>query len=305
VAMNRKEGDTWDLATSVGATATMVAAARAAASRRPASIINDPFAEPLVRATGVDFFARLARGELDFANVGGQIGTGWMPEVFAVRAKFFDRFFASAGAKGIRQAVIVAAGLDSRSYRLSWPDQTTIYEVDQPAVVEFKRRTLAALGAVPTAELHEVGVDLRSDWPAVLRRCGFDPNRATAWIAEGLLIGYLPGEAQEQLLDEITAMSAPGSELAVDHLPSGAEALGPQMAEITGQWKAHGFDSDVGNLTYAGQRSDVDTYLAQHGWDVTGYNLTDLFVGSGLGIPGPEALAGLTRDLRYLHAIRV
>jgi len=302
--MKRRMDDTWDLATSVGATATMVAAARAAASLRQGSIINDPFAEPLVRATGVDFFARLARGELDFANVGGEVGTGWMPDVFAVRAKFFDDFFAAAGAKGIRQAVIVAAGLDSRSYRLSWPVQTTIYEVDQPEVVEFKQRTLAALGVVPTAELRKVGIDLRCDWPAALRQCGFDSNTATAWIAEGLLIGYLPGEAQERLLDDVTALSAPGSELAVDHLPSGAESLGPQMAEITEQWRAHGFDSDIGDLTYAGEHSDVDTYLSRRGWHVSGYSLADLFVGSGLGEPGPESLSGLTRDFRYLHAIR-
>jgi methyltransferase (TIGR00027 family) len=302
--MKRKRNDTWDVATSVGATATMVAAARAVASGRPGSIINDPFAEPLVRATGVDFFARLARGDLDFANVGGDVGTGWMPEVFAVRAKFFDAFFAAAGTKGIRQVVIVAAGLDSRSYRLSWPVQTTIYEVDQPEVVEFKHRTLAALGAAPTAELHPVGIDLRCDWPAALRQCGFDPNNATAWIAEGLLIGYLPGEDQERLLDDITALSAPGSELAVDHLPSSAESLAPQMAAITEQWKAYGFDSDIGNLTYAGEHGDVDTFLSRRGWDVTGYSLADLFVGSGLGAPGPESLSGLTRDFQYLHAIR-
>ena len=302
--MKRKMDDTWDLATSVGATATMVAAARAAASLRPGSLINDPFAEPLVRATGVDFFARLARGELDFANVGGEVGTGWMPDVFAVRAKFFDDFFAAAGARGIRQVVIVAAGLDSRSYRLSWPVQTTIFEIDQPEVVEFKQRTLAAIGAAPSAELRAVGIDLRADWPAALRQCGFNAESATAWLAEGLLIGYLPGEDQERLLDDITALSAPGSKLAVDHLPSGAESLGPQMAAITEQWRAHGFDSDIGNLTYAGECSDVDTYLSQRGWDVTGYSLADLFVGSGLGATGPEPLSGLTRDFRYLHAIR-
>lgn len=129
--MTRKDDDTWDLATSVGATAMMVAAARAAANRRPGSVVNDPFAEPLVRAAGVDFFARLASGELEFAKVGGDVGTGWMPDVFAVRAKFFDDFFAAAAKKGIRQVVIVAAGLDSRSDRLPWPAGTTIYEVDQ------------------------------------------------------------------------------------------------------------------------------------------------------------------------------
>jgi methyltransferase (TIGR00027 family) len=302
--VERKEDDTWDLTTSVGATATMVAAARAAASRRAGSVINDPFAEPLVRATGVDFFARLARGELDFADVGGEAGTGWMPEVFAVRARFFDAFFAGAGAKGIRQAVIVASGLDSRPYRLSWPAHTTIYEVDQPDVIEFKQRTLAALGAVPTAKLRTVGIDLRGDWPTALCHCGFDTNEATAWIAEGLLIGYLASNAQEQLMDDITVLSAPGSELAVDHLPSSAESLGPQMAEITEQWRAHGFDADIGNLTYAGERSDVDTYLIQRGWDVTSHSLADLFVASGLGAPGPEALSGLTRDFQYLYAVR-
>jgi methyltransferase (TIGR00027 family) len=182
--------------------------------------------------------------------------------VFAVRTKFFDGYFAAASAKGIRQIVIVAAGLDSRSYRLSWPAQTTIYEVDQPEVVEFKQRTLAALGAAPTAELRTVGIDLRSDWPTALRQCGFDANSATAWVAEGLLIGYLLGDAQERLMDDITALSAPGTELAVDHLPSSAESLGPQMAEITEQWKAYGLDSDIGNLTYSGEHNDVDSYLA-------------------------------------------
>jgi methyltransferase (TIGR00027 family) len=150
--MRRTDGDTWDLATSVGATATMVAAARAVAARRPDSVVRDPFAGPLVDASGIEFFARLAAGQLDFGSVGGEVKTGWMPEVFAVRAKFFDEFFAGASSRGIRQIVIVAAGLDARSYRLAWPAATTVYEIDQPEVIEFKRRTLAASGAVPAAD---------------------------------------------------------------------------------------------------------------------------------------------------------
>ncbi len=59
--MARTEGDTWDLANSVGATATMVAAARAAAARRPQPVIMDEFAEPLVRAVGLDVFTRRGR----------------------------------------------------------------------------------------------------------------------------------------------------------------------------------------------------------------------------------------------------
>jgi methyltransferase (TIGR00027 family) len=108
--MARTDNDSWDLATSVGATATMVAAARAAASRRPNAIIHDPFAEPLVRAVDIDFFTGLASGELDFAEIGGDAESGWMPDVFAVRARFFDNFFESASDAGIRQVVIVASG---------------------------------------------------------------------------------------------------------------------------------------------------------------------------------------------------
>jgi methyltransferase (TIGR00027 family) len=302
--MARKDDDAWDLATSVGATATMVAAARAVASRRPGSVINDPFAEPLVRAAGVDFFARLARGELDFTDVGGDVDTSWMPDVFGVRARFFDDFFSRAGAAGIRQVVIVASGLDSRSYRLPWPAETVVYEIDQPRVIEFKNETLAALGAQPTAELRTVGVDLRHDWSTALRQSGFDPEKSTAWVAEGLLIGYLPGEAQDQLVENITGLSVPGSRIAVDHLPSGAKSLGPRMAVITEQWKAHGCEVDIGNLTYPGIHRDIDRYLTQCGWDVTSYSLSDLFVAAGLGPPAPESVVGLTEEFEYVDAIR-
>ena len=302
--MRRTDGDTWDLATSVGATATMVAAARAVAARRPDSIVRDPFAEPLVQASGVDFFARLATGQLDFGSVGGDVKTGWMPEVFAVRAKFFDEFFVGAGSRGIRQIVIVAAGLDARSYRLAWPAATTVYEIDQPEVMEFKRQTLAAFGAVPTSELRSVGVDLRKDWPKALKQRGFDRREPTAWIAEGLLIGYLPNDAQSRLIDDVTALSARGSELAVDHLPGAAEPLGPKMAQITEQWRAHGFDSDIGDLTYGGYEQDVDASLAALGWDVRRYCLSDLFVAAGIEDPSPELTAGLTEEIGYVTAVR-
>jgi methyltransferase (TIGR00027 family) len=302
--MARKDDDAWDLATSVGTTATMVAAARAVASRRPGSVVNDPFAEPLVRAAGVDFFARLASGELNFADVGGDVDTGWMPDVFAVRSKFFDDFFSTAWEAGIRQVVIVASGLDSRSYRLPWHAETIVYEIDQPGVIEFKNETLATLGATPTAELRTVGVDLRHDWSTALRHSGFDLGKPTAWVAEGLLIGYLPGETQDRLIDDITELSLPGSRIAVDHLPSSAKSLGPRMAVITEQWKTHGSDVDIGNLTYAGIHNDIDAYLGQCGWEVTSYSLSDLFVAAGMGVPAPESVVGLTEEIEYVDAIR-
>src|SRR6185437_7557689 len=158
--MPRAENDTWDLATSVGATATGVAVGRALASRGPDPLIDDPYAEPLVRAVGVDFFTRLATGELDPADVddGSTFGMGRMRDMMAVRTRFFDELFIAATDAGIRQAVILASGLDARAYRLPWPAGTTVYEIDQPAVIEFKTKTLEDLGAAPTADRRAVAV---------------------------------------------------------------------------------------------------------------------------------------------------
>ena len=185
--MTRSEADSWDLASSVGATATMVAAGRALASREPEPLIQDPYAEPLVRAVGIDFFTKLVDGVVSTAEVddGGaaQLITGMM----AVRTRFFDDFFleatgaapaaASDTTADIRQAVILASGLDSRAYRLPWPDGTVVYEIDQPAVIEAKTATMADIGATPTADLRAVAVDLRDDWPSALIAGGFRPRR--------------------------------------------------------------------------------------------------------------------------------
>src|SRR6202035_5792149 len=162
------------LAPSVAAPATMFAAARAMASKADQPLINDPYAEPLFRAVGLDLFARLAAGELDPAELeddsdGAPAGVQRMTDNMAVRTKFFDEFFLDATNAGIRQAVILASGLDARAYRLPWPDGTAVYEIDQPQVIEFKSRTLAELGAEPTALRRTVAIDLRDDWPAALK----------------------------------------------------------------------------------------------------------------------------------------
>ena len=117
-------------------------------------------------------------------------------EAMAVRTRYFDNLFTTASAAGVRQAVILASGLDTRAYRLPWPAGTVVYELDQPAVIDFKTRTLAEFGAHPTAELRTVGIDLRDDWPNALLSNDFDSSQPTAWIAEGLLI-YLPPPAQQ------------------------------------------------------------------------------------------------------------
>ena len=282
--MTRSEGDTWDLASSVGATATMVAAARAAATKRPRPVINDPFAEPLVRAVGLDVFNRVASGELDFDGGDGGVGFPRMTDTFAARAKFYDDYFAEATAAGIRQVVIVAAGLDSRAYRLPWPAGTTVYEIDQPEVIEFKVSTLAKIGAEPTASHHTVGIDLREDWPAALQAAGFDTTQPTAWLAEGVLIGFLPPEAEVRLLDNVISLSAQGSRLAADYgtVTGASEQAQEQARQMAEAWRRHGLDLDIAGLTYPGEHTDVAAHLEARGWDATRFGLTELFTAAGL-----------------------
>jgi methyltransferase (TIGR00027 family) len=282
--MARTEGDTWDPANSVGATATMVAAARAAATKCPQPVINDPFAEPLVRAVGLDVFNRVASGELDFDAEDRGVGIPRMTDTFAARARFYDDYFAEATAAGIRQVVIVAAGLDSRAYRLSWPAGTTVYEIDQPEVIEFKTSTLSKIGAEPTTEHRPVGIDLREDWPSALRAAGFDTAQPTAWLAEGVLIGFLPPEAEVRLLDNVIALSAKGSRLAADYgtITGPSEQAQEQAQQMAEGWRRHGLDLDIASLTYPGEHTDVAAHLEARGWEATRSRLTDLFVAAGL-----------------------
>jgi methyltransferase (TIGR00027 family) len=302
--MTRTDTDTWDLASSVGATATMVAAARALATGDANPIINDPFAAPLVRAVGIEFFTRVVDGEINPVDAGENGSTELQNETdsLAVRTKFFDDFFTDAATAGIGQAVILAAGLDSRAYRLDWQAGNVVYEVDQPEVVTFKTETMASLGAEPKAERRTVSIDLREDWPTALRESGFDDTKPSAWSAEGLLM-YLPPEAQDRLFDHITALSAPGSQIATEYHP----VNGPTMAErgqaMSDRWANIGCDVDLSGLFYEGERNNVAEYLAARGWDVVSRNRRDLFGEYGRTFPDNPAHATF-RDIVSVIATR-
>ncbi|HEY1841367.1 MAG TPA: class I SAM-dependent methyltransferase [Mycobacterium sp.] len=291
--MTRSDTDSWDLASSVGATATMVAAARALATEDTDPIINDPFAAPLVRAVGIDFFTRVVDGDVDPGDAGdnGNVELQAETDSLAVRTRFFDEFFLGAAAAGIGQAVILAAGLDARAYRLNWPAGSVVYEVDQPKVVAFKTETMARLGAEPTAQRRTVSIDLREDWPAALRDSGFDDTKPSAWSAEGLLM-YLPPEAQDRLFDHIAALSAPGSRLATEYHPDTGPTFAERGQAMNDRWANLGCDVDLSGLFYEGQRSNVADYLTDRGWDVAARNRRDLFGEYGRVFPGDDALAG-------------
>ncbi|BCZ20807.1 class I SAM-dependent methyltransferase [Mycobacterium senriense] len=291
--MTRTDQDSWDLASSVGATATMVAAARALASEAANPIINDPYAAPLVRAVGLDFFRRLVDGEV--ADSEGYEGSGkdlgLETDSIAVRTRFFDDFFLNAARDGVRQAVILAAGLDARAYRLSWPPGSVVYEVDQPAVIEFKSTTMSSLAAAPAAERRTVSIDLREDWPAALRASGFDVTKPTSWSAEGLLM-YLPPDAQDRLFDNITELSAPASLLATEYHPdTGGTTMSQRAQEFNDRWAKVGCDIDLSGLFFDGERSNVVDYLTGKGWEVASRPRRELFGDYGLQFHDDEAMA--------------
>jgi methyltransferase (TIGR00027 family) len=299
--MPRTDNDTWDLASSVGVTATGVAAARALASREPNPLINDPFAEPLVKAVGADVFTKMLSGEIELSEDDPAFDPRRMAEGMAVRTRYFDDFFTAATDSGLRQAVILASGLDSRAYRMSWPAGTALFEVDQPQVIEFKTRTLTDLGAEPTTDLRVVGVDLRNDWPAALRAKGFDVATPTAWIAEGLLV-YLPPDAQDRLFDNIASLSAPGSRLATEFVPSTDIFSDERSQARSERWRRLGINVDMKELVYHGERSHLIRYLEAGGWQVNADDVPDLYAANGFTLPDDEQGAAMA-DVKYITAI--
>ncbi|MCV7165981.1 SAM-dependent methyltransferase [Mycobacterium stomatepiae] len=276
----RTEGDSWDLASSVGATATMVAASRALASREPDPLLDDRFAEPLVRAVGHPFFTRMLDGDIPLDDADVPLTVRQRCEQMAVRTRFFDNFFLAATESGIRQVV---------------------FEVDQPEVIVFKGTTLAQIGAEPAAERRAVGVDLRDDWPTALRDNFFDTSAPTAWIAEGLL-PYLPPDAQDRLLDNITALSVPGSRLATENITDMGVFTDERARALRSGWQKHGLDFDVADLVWIGDRRQAGEHLADTGWTVTQHPTEDLCAENGFALPEHELLAEFRRAISYLSA---
>ena len=273
----RTDDDSWDIATSVGVTAVMVAAARAAETELPEPLIKDPYARLLVTGISSGGWQNMLESDVlaRIDAVDPEAGAVFrnMRSYQAVRTHYFDAFFADAVAAGVRQIVILASGLDARAYRLDWPAGTQVFEIDQPKVLEYKSKKLAEHGVTPAAQRHEVAVDLRYDWPAELVAAGFDADQPTAWLAEGLLM-YLPADAQDRLFENIGALSAPGSWLAAESMGNHSEARRDRMRErmekVTSQLGFEQPSLDIGDLVYNdAERSDVAEWLNAHGWRAT------------------------------------
>jgi methyltransferase (TIGR00027 family) len=253
--MARTDSDSWDITESVGATALGVAMARAAESDCDRPLFTDRYAQFFIDAATKRGWKRSATAER-LRIIGGYA---------AARTKWFDEYFIAAGANGIDQAVILAAGLDARAWRLPWINGSVVYEIDQPQVLAFKADTLAAHGARPAARYQAVPIDLRADWPTALREAGFDPSTPTAWSAEGLL-PYLPAAGQDLLFERVVKLSAAGSRVAVEALsPS---FFDPEYLERRRQYLSTSAP-DIPELWFTEERTDLRRWLTERGWAVT------------------------------------
>lgn len=283
----RSDNDTWDITTSVGQTALFVAASRALEARKPDPLAVDPYAEVFCRAAGGDWAAAVDGTDPDHP-LRTEFGAHFV-NFQGARTKYFDDYFHRATEAGVRQVVLLAAGLDSRAYRLPWADGTVVYELDQPRVLEFKRQTVEELGEKATAERREVAVDLREDWPQALTAKGFDASKPSAWIAEGLLI-YLPAPAQDRLFAGIDGLAAPGSFVAVEEaVPMPSEAFEAKRAEA----EASGEENAFFTLVYNEQHAPAEQWFSSRGWTAATTALPDYLRQLGRPVPAADSEAGL------------
>lgn len=297
----RADNDTWDITTGVGSTALFVAAARALEAQKPDPLAVDHYAEVFCRAVGGPWADLLDGKAPDHPLKSEEFGTHFVT-FQAARTRYFDAYFRGSAEAGVRQIVMLAAGLDSRAYRLDWPEGTTVFELDQPRVLEFKRQTLEHHGATPKAQRREVSIDLREDWPQALQASGFRPEEPSAWIAEGLLI-YLPGAAQAQLFGGIDAMARRGSHLAVEEgRPMDNTAFkakvhqAKEADDMRGQWW---------QLVYNEQCAPAAQWFSQRDWSAVETTLTDYLESVGRAVPtSEEDVTNMIRSITLVSAIK-
>ncbi|MEB4209552.1 class I SAM-dependent methyltransferase [Mycobacterium sp. 94-17] len=275
----RTDDDSWDITESVGGTAIQVAMGRMAESASANPLFHDPhaqyFVEQALERGWLPPFSEEVLAQLESNDPLALERLRAMGDYTAVRTRYFDDFFTSASSDGIDQAVILAAGLDARAWRLDWAHGSTVYEIDQPGVLAFKTHALQARDVQPASRYVPVGVDLRRDWPSALRANGFDLSRPTAWLAEGLL-PYLPAAAQDRLFHDVTGLSAAGSRIAVEAFGNDfykQESVEKRTAELGGFGCAGpavgSHVTQTQELFYLEEHADVAEWLDDCGWQTT------------------------------------
>jgi methyltransferase (TIGR00027 family) len=294
---HRSDDDQWDIESSVGYTALLAAEWRALYAMSPQPLARDEYAKLFIAASRDSFLADI------LANPGTTDDETVFPRLCGVQTRFFDDFFVSAANAGVRQAVIVAAGLDSRAYRLNWPDGTTVFEIDLPKVMEFKAGVLGQHGAVPRARRIEVAADLRAGWPSALEAAGFDPKSPSAWTLEGLL-PYLPSDAQNTLFTRISELGAPGSRIAIGAMGTylDGDRLTALEEDHPGCYLAG--NADFTAISYEPE-TDPGELLAAQGWVVEPVrNTLQLRAAYGMTPPDVDVRIDDVMHSQYITATR-
>jgi methyltransferase (TIGR00027 family) len=280
----------WGVARGIGFTALAVAGCRAVETLRESPLFRDPYAEAFVRAANAPVPVPTTPQAADVDTTFPWLLTG---TYVAVRTRFFDEYLARAAVSGgIGQVVLVAAGLDTRAFRLDWPPGTTVFELDAPLVLGFKDKVLGDVRAVAPCTRRALATDLHQDWSMGLRAAGFDPSRPSAWLAEGLLM-YLPHTAQAALLGTIDQLSAPGSMLAIEHvLTLAADQEGNAAYREAARSTAAGVDIDLDTIWPGDQGYDPVAWLAGGDWraDVASLAATAQRYGRPLPADAPEGM---------------
>jgi len=254
----------------VSRTALGVAGVRALESERADRWFDDQLAGVFVSIAGSDLVLAAA------------VSLPGAPEAVAIRTRYFDDRMRAACAAGVRQVVIFAAGLDSRAFRLDWPDNVRLFELDLPDLFAFKEPVVASAGAVAKCRRRTVAVDLREQWADALTAAGFDPDVATMWMAEGLL-QYLKQAEVDRLLATVTELSAPGSRMAFDYSEqSGLDRLAtyaktPELRQV--------------NALISRSEGNPADWLAAHGWQRRLYGLQALGEQYGRPLPADADMA--------------
>lgn len=265
------EHDDWDIVSGVGITALAVAAMRAMESKRDDALIDDPYAESFVTRSGATVPMPTSWANIDDSANRSEADQQWAnfwtvtASYLGVRSRFFDEYFLNASTAGVRQVVILATGLDTRAFRLSWPARVELFEIDQPKVLEFKNSVLEGQGALAGCTRHIVPIDLRADWPDALLRANFDPQRPTAWLAEGLLV-YLPGTATDALFAHVHRLSAAGSWFATDEADPERRS---RIRDPAHQEVQRRLGLDLSTLWPDDDRPDSGRWFGDHDWRVT------------------------------------
>jgi len=289
----------WDVSSGPGVTALGLAAARSVESGRPDRLIEDPFARALFEAARADLPMLV-----DWPDAGSPISDAEALHLhgsryIGLRTRFYDDALLAAARDGLTQGVLLGAGLDTRAFRLSLPAGFQLFELDQPGVFQFKDAALDAQGAEPRCTRSAIGIDLRDDWPGALAAGGFDPERPTAWVAEGLL-PYLPPDAQSALLSGIHDLAAPGSIVALDRI-AGDPTAGDRLQDLS---ERSGIDME--SLLAGGDGDDLAASLRARGWRAYEETTATLAARYGRDLSEPFAAAsggGPTSEPPWLDAI--